>query len=210
MMIENGLRLFFLSMHDIHFKTGKEMQERLKREFIHAIDVLTWIKKLSPSSSSFELQASALLHDSERWTNEHMARGYDGDRTGPEYTLYKKQHARESVNFANKILTDKNIPEVSRKRIVFLIEHHDDTSDEIAYINDPELDLLVAADSFSYFTLIAPDMLNREGTERVRNKMRFMVEKMPRSLRQLLAEQHMKNELIELIKSEVLLEFGAL
>ncbi len=181
---------------------------RQEREIIHAQDVLRWIRILYPNPSP-ELETAGLLHDSERLVNSEFSNGFKGSRDSADYLAHKKAHATRSAELARKNLTALGVPPQSVDRTVFLILHHDDTGAEVEKINDPELKILVAADTFSFFTSKnAANMLTREGPGRVKDKVRFMIEKMPPSLRQLLLQQQIPNPEIHAIKNDILQEFG--
>lgn len=75
-------------------------------------------------------------------------------------------------------------------------------------LSDEELNVLVAADSFAFFTAGAPQLYKAEGEERLRDKIRFMVEKMPDFARKILASHRLENPLFERIKNEVLEDGG--
>lgn len=199
------LRPLYIAMHEKHasYRNSPEKIPDLNTEFRHAVDILAWVRKLSPDPS-LELQTAALLHDSERWTNTAASSGFQGDRQSPEYLLHKKEHGKRSAASADIILEHTDIQPESRERVRFLITHHDDTGEEIARFHDPELELLAAADSFSFFTSIAPTMLAREGEARLTKKIIFMVNKMPPILREILRDQSFDNPTIDAIKSSVL------
>lgn len=168
--------------------TSEELAARIEREIAHGSDVLRWVLTLDPDASA-ELQVAALLHDAERIANLDTDTGFQGDRNSPEYEQYKRDHALRSATLAVERLTLMGVNPVVVARVAFLIAYHDHTGSEVEELADPDLNTLVAADSFSFFTSIASDMLAREGEERLQKKVYFMVEKMPVFLRKLLAEQ---------------------
>ncbi len=189
---------------------------RLEREVAHGHDVQKWVKTLNPKASD-ELLVAALLHDVERIINLEHDSGFTGDRNSSAYADHKKQHALRSAAYVTEQLTTIGLPFAQIVRIALLITHHDDTGSEVEKINDPDLNTLVAADSFSFFTSIAPDMLAREGEARLADKVYFMVEKMPTFLRKLLQDQDFTEAqhglipaqavIIERVKNNVLAQF---
>ncbi len=194
----------------------KEISARIAREVAHGYDVQRWAKILDPQASD-ELLAAALLHDVERIVNLEQNKAFGGDRNSPEYKAHKRQHAQRSASYVSEQLSALGIPSEQTIKIALLIAHHDDSGDQVTQINDPDLNTLVAADSFSFFTSVASDMLVREGESRLADKVFFMVEKMPVSLRQLLREQDFTDPshnidpelaiIIESVKTTVLLKF---
>lgn len=208
--------------HDILKKTAdvrlseKEIGARIEREVAHGFDTQRWVLILNPSASD-ELLVAALLHDVERIVNLELDKGFSGDRGSVEYQIYKKNHALRSAAFVNEELISMGIPVPQVLKISLLISHHDDNGSEVEEHNDSDLNVLVAADSFSFFTSVAPDMLAREGETRLQDKIYFMIEKMTPSLRNILWQQDFRDqkhgldssaaEVIEKIKEEVLSSF---
>lgn len=178
------------------------IENRQQREYGHAEDVANWIDTLSPDASA-ELLMAGWLHDSERLVDFDGTTGFKGDRSSPAYLEHKKGHAKRSAELAQKMLGELrwlgNI-----ERVYFLILHHDDTGVEIEQLGDEELTTLAAADSFSFFTYIAPDMLQREGEQRLQDKANFMVDKMSARIRGLLSNQRLADPVIARVKDQAL------
>lgn len=152
--------------------------ERFHTHDTHAIVLLLTNDKASPA-----LQIAAMGHDVERFTVPGSGEGYKGSRSGPEYERYKKNHAKIGADLMNRELLKENIPQSIRKRIVFLITHHDDTAQEIQHLSDTELEVLVAADSLSWLNFSAPNYFNgreKKGIQGLRDKMIFMLRKLPK------------------------------
>ena len=175
-------------------------------EEAHALDVLTWVQKLRPDVS-VSLGLAALFHDIDRVVTPNAGGGFKGTRSGPEYARHKKEHAGRSAAFIAPLLRKCGFSAEIVDRAVFLIVHHDDLAEEVAAIGDSELDCLVAADSFAFFTSIAPKLYEAEGESRTRDKIRFMIEKLPDNARILLREQHLSSEVFERLKAEVISEY---
>lgn len=190
--------------------------DRLQREVAHGRDVARWVKILNTQASP-ELVAAALLHDIERIVNLEADIGFAGDRTSVAYSEYKKQHAQRSAEYVSRQAGELGVPADRKERIVFLILHHDDAGALVEKINDPDLNILVAADSLAFFTSGAEDMLQREGEDKVAQKIYFMIEKMPVNLRSLLRVQNFVDpqhglephaaQTLEKIKEEILSHF---
>lgn len=175
----------------------------LEVERLHGQVVLEWVEKLS-SIASDELKVAAVLHDIDRLVNPAFAGGFKGDRNSPEYQAHKKAHAQRSAAYVTSKLTEHGVPEKIIERVVFLITHHDDAGDEVAQFNDYELNTLVAADSFAFFTSFAQKILDDEGEDRLKDKIRFMVKKMPVSSREFLSKYQLKDPRFEAIKNNIL------
>lgn len=180
-----------------------EIMQGIDGEKEHALAVLSWVRKINPNPSP-ELEASAIFHDVDRIVTPGVGGGFKGDRNSPEYEEHKKAHARRSAAYITPLIAQEGLPQDSVDRINFLITHHDDTGKEVESFNDNDLNTLVAADSFAFFTSIAPKLYAAEGEARLKDKVRFMVEKMPQFARNMLAEQTLDNEVFERVKNQAL------
>ncbi len=184
----------------------KNIMQGLEGERLHALDVLDWIEKLNPNAS-IPLKLAALFHDIDRIVTPKMGGGFKGDRSDKAYLKHKKTHAKRSAEFIIPILKKNNVASDILKKVKFLIIHHDDTGDEIEKINDSDLNYLVAADSFAFFTSIAPKLFEAEGKERIKDKIRFMVNKLPNFARILLWEHQLENDIFNNLKNEIIKEY---
>ncbi len=174
-------------------------------ERLHALDVLSWVKRLNPDPT-LALQLAALFHDIDRVVNPEMGGGFKGNRNTDEYLQHKKQHAGRSAAFVIPELARNGFDPETIARTEFLILHHDDSGEEVERYGDRELDALVAADTFGFFTSIAPKLFAAEGPDRLRDKIRFMIDKIPESARATLWETRLENQTFESLKNEVLRE----
>lgn len=175
-------------------------------ERLHALDVLSWVERLNPKAS-LSLRLAALFHDIDRVVNPEMGGGFRGDRNSEAYMEHKKRHARRSASFTVSQLAQRGFHSQTVSRAEFLILHHDDSGSEVGRYRDEELDTLVTADTFGFFTSIAPKLFAVEGFERLRDKIRFMISKIPEPSRAALWENHLENETFESLKNEVLREY---
>jgi ADP-ribose pyrophosphatase YjhB (NUDIX family) len=183
-----------------------EIMQGADGERLHALDVLAWINRFEPRAS-VSLKLAALFHDIDRVVNPKMGGGFKGDRSSRSYLLHKKRHARRSVRFIKPILLENGFPKALINRTEFLILHHDDLGEEVERIGDPELDHLVAADSFAFFTSIAPKLYAAEGPDRLRDKIQFMVQKLPENARATLWEHRLDHDVFEELKNDVIREY---
>jgi hypothetical protein len=189
-----------------HAQNDSSIMQGLEGEQAHAFDVLAWVRKLRPDAPS-PLCLAALFHDIDRVVTPNVGGGFKGIRRGPEYALHKKRHANRSAAFIAPLLRERGFSSGIVDRALFLIVHHDDTGEEVAALADADLDCLVAADGFAFFTSIAPALFAAEGETRTRDKIRFMVEKLPESARLLLREHRLQREVFERLKTEVIAEY---
>ncbi|OGD93003.1 hypothetical protein A2697_05085 [Candidatus Curtissbacteria bacterium RIFCSPHIGHO2_01_FULL_41_44] len=207
-MKENGLvlelanELFSIACEENRSRES-EMANGIEGEKEHGRMVLLWVGKLV-KNPSVELQLSALFHDIDRVVTPGVGEGFAGDRKSKAYKSYKKTHAKRSADYICPKLIEKGIGHKVVERTRFLILHHDDTGAEISRLCDEELDVLVAADSLAFFSSVGPRLYELEGKDRLRDKIRFMVEKMPKFARTLLSSERFENEVFNRLKDEVL------
>jgi len=187
-------------------KNNKYIMQGIKGEELHALDVLGWVKKLNPGAS-LPLKLATLFHDVDRIVTPMAGGGFKGARIGKKYEKHKKIHALRSAKFIipllKKVIDNKKII----KKTKFLIIHHDDTREEVEEIKNKDLNYLVASDSLSFFTTIAPKLYAGEGEERIKDKIRFMVEKMPEFARKRLKKQKLKNKIFDSLKNKIVREY---
>lgn len=182
-----------------------EIQIGIDGQKKHAKTVLSWVEKLADNPST-ALKISALFHDIDTIVTKNAGGGFKGDRKSKEYQDHKKAHAKRSADYICSQLLKKDVKPKLIERIRFLITHHDDIGIEVQNFNDHELDILVAADSFAFFSSIAPKLYKLEGEKRLKDKIRFMIEKMPVFAKALLASHRVKNDLFNRLKNKVLKE----
>lgn len=184
----------------------KDIMQGIEGEKLHALDVLNWAEKLS-RHPSLPLKLAALFHDIDRVVTPKVGGGFKGERNSPAYFEHKKKHAKRSADFIISILR-KLIPDNDiLKRTEFIIIHHDDTGDEVKTLDDPELNNIVTADTFSFFTSVAQKLYDAEGEERILDKIRFMVDKIPHVTRVKLWEYQLENKLFNRLKNRVIKEY---
>jgi hypothetical protein len=191
-----------------HAASDSDIMQGVAGEQEHALDVLGWVQKLRPDAG-LPLCLAALFHDLDRIVTPKAGGGFKGDRSGPEYAAYKKQHAARSAAFIAPLLLNRGISSDIVDRTIFLILHHDDTGEEVAALSDAELDCLVAADTFAFFTSIGPKLYAAEGEARLRDKIRFMVGKLPDNSRQLLRKHRLSNEIFDRLKNDAAAQYDS-
>jgi hypothetical protein len=182
-----------------------EIMQGVDGEKEHAKIVLFWVEKLT-ENPSMALKIAGLFHDIDRVVTPGVGGGFKGDRGSKEYQGHKKDHAKRSANYICPKLMQNGFDQRLIERVRFLILHHDDIGSEIEALNDNDLSVLVAADSMAFFTSIAPRLYKAEGEERLKDKIRFVIEKMPNFARELLSSQRLENNIFERLKNEVLAE----
>ena len=188
-----------------NYYRDREIMQGVEGEKEHAKVVLSWVEKLS-KNPSIALKISSLFHDIDRVVTSGVGGGFKGDRNSKEYLEHKKAHAKRSANYICRRLLENGVDSAMIDRVGFLISHHDDTGIEVERLNDSELDVLVTADSLAFFDTMAPKLYEAEGELRLRDKVKFMVEKMPKPARKIMASIRLDNRVFERIKQKVLKE----
>lgn len=168
---------------EINRYRNSEIRQGVDGEKEHAKTALNWVEKLT--SPSLALRLAALFHDIDGVVTPGVGIGFAGDRKTQAYQEYKKTHAKRSANYICPKLLENGLNLQLVERINFLISHHDDNGEEVETLKDEELNILVSADSLSLFTSIAPKLYAEEGEDGLKDKTRFMINKMPRSARNL-------------------------
>jgi hypothetical protein len=184
-----------------------EIMQGVDGEQAHALDVLSWVERLN-SNASLSLKLAALFHDVDRVVNPAMGGGFKGDRHSIAYSLHKKRHAARSAEYIIPVLQTNGFPEEVLERTRLLILHHDDSGEEVASMNDCELADIVTADSFAFFTSIAPKLLAAEGVERIMDKIAFMIDKLPDGARTALRQRRLDDDALEQLKNEALRRYS--
>ncbi|MBU1037229.1 HD domain-containing protein [Patescibacteria group bacterium] len=184
----------------------KEIMQGVAGEKLHSLDVLIWIEKLNPHPS-LALKLAALFHDIDRIVTPKVGGGFKGERNTKAYFEHKKKHAQRSADYIipllSKIVADKDIV----KKTEFLIIHHDDNGRQVEDLQDLGLNYLVTADSFAFFTSIAPKLYAAEGKERIKDKIRFMIDKIPDFARKKLEEHQLENSIFNKFKNKIIKEY---
>lgn len=189
-----------------HRRFDKLIMQGTEGERLHGLDVLSWVEKLNPQAAK-ALKLAALFHDIDRVVNPKMGGGFKGDRNSASYLNHKKRHAKRSANYIIPILRKNGASAKILKQARFLITHHDDSGEEVSKKNNQDLNTLVSADSFAFFTSIAPKLYKAEGKERIKDKIKFMVEKLPGFSRIALWEKPLADKFFNGLKNEIIKEY---
>ena len=199
-----SLKLFNQALRD-NIHRDKEIQQGIEGERKHVKEVLKWVKKLD-KNPSLSLKIAALFHDIDRVVTPGVEGGFKGDRKSKAYLLHKRTHAKRGANYTCKKLKECSVDTRIIDRVRFLIEHHDDTLDEVQSFSDKELEILVAADSLSWLASTGPTIYRKEGNERAKDKLKFMINKLPKFARKILITLPVENKTMDRLKTEVLRE----
>jgi hypothetical protein len=117
-------------------------------------------------------------------------------------------------------LVDSGVDAYTALEVAQRIKFHDHQWQDIAHYKDEALELLIAADTFAFFTSVADDMYLREGEQAIREKMLFMIRKMPPQYQEPLAQTNFSErakelkldqnlaDMLERLKTEILEELN--
>lgn len=186
------------------YRSG-DIQQGVDGEKEHAVIVLQWVNKLE-NNPSVPLQVSAIFHDVDRLITSGQGSGFKGDRNSKEYLTHKKAHAKRSADYVCHKLNEFGLDEKLINRVEFLIEHHDDTLEEINMYKDRDLEILVAADTLAWFSTTGVNLLKIEGEKRTKDKLRFMLGKTPKFALKLLPKLKINNPVLDDLKNQILNE----
>lgn len=130
-------------------------------ENAHSLDTLKWVKKIDVSASEC-LQIAALAHDIDRGVNPKITR-----EINETYDDYKKRHAKRSSQLIAELMTKHGYPEDMVKNTSLLVENH-----EVG--GDKEINILMDADSVSFFSCNIEWYFKYKGLEETKDKVLFM------------------------------------
>lgn len=160
------------------YKNGQELP--------HAEGILSWVLKLKPDVNEV-MQIAAFAHDIERCINPNKIKK---DQIIKEdfqsYLEAKREHARIGAEAVEKILSKYGVDENEIKRVKYLIENHEDDG-------DGDANIIRDADSLSYLTDNFDYYLNKYGSERAKEKIDYMFDRMSESAKQLGLPIYQKN-----------------
>lgn len=210
-LVEQGKKL--LSDLCIEYKDnddGEYMQQGMEGEKTHALATLKQVEQICvvmDRKASDALKLAAIFHDVDRIVNKEKAGGFKGTRGTPEYIAHKKEHAKRSADFICQRLTQITSDRTIIDRVCYLISHHDDDNlDGTETADDFELKCLITADVLDLFNNVIIKLYAAEGENRTKDKIRFMLKKVPESMRMLIKKLHLENPIFEKMKNEVLEE----
>lgn len=131
----------------------------------HSLNTLEWLLKLKPGADEI-LQLATLAHDVERGMPDRLRLSMF-----ESYDAYKSAHAARGGEIAAEIAREARYGEEDARRLSELIKYHE-TGNE-----DPDTNMLMDADSISYFDFNIEEYLKRVGEEDTKKKISFMRER---------------------------------
>ena len=152
------------------------LEEIIKRspvpeDYLHASNILKWLKTLKQDPDP-GLNLAAFAHDIERAVPGRRVR--KGDY--PDFRSFKLAHAWNSARIIREILSEEGFNEDFIGRIHHLVANHEFGGDE-------ESDLIMCADSLSFFDVNINLYLTRHSLEEVKERAQWSYQKLPPRLK---------------------------
>ena len=150
----------------------------VKTDLAHAKSTRNWVLKLKPDAD-YALQISALAHDIER--------GFEPDyhnKTKEKFDNYeehKKIHSEKSAKIITELLKKYKFDEEFITKVRHLVLKHE-------FGGDFESDILMDADSISFFEENFIQYFEKYGEDKARKKIRFMYNRMSKKAQKLIKD----------------------
>ncbi len=148
----------------------------------HLLDTEQKVLALLPNASN-ELRIAALWHDIDRAIPEERIHFKDYW----DYEKYKKAHALKSAQIMYNILIDMWESKIFSQRVFDIIAHH-----ERQHPTDTEINILMTADSLSFFDCNISDYEKTHTFEDTQKKINFMYNRMEPIGKEYLKENMLK------------------
>ncbi len=159
----------------------------------HSSNTLEWLLRLDLDAGT-ALQLAALGHDIDRAVSTRKVRRADFDY----YDEFKAAHARNSATILGEIIGECGVREESLTREVHrLVCRH-----EVG--GDPRADLLVDADSISYFDVNLPLYHARNSREETLRRCVWGYERLSPRARSIVAQLRQPSDELETLMAEVI------
>ena len=158
----------------------------------HSRNTLEWLLRLAPDADA-ALQLAALGHDIDRAVSTRKVQRADFD----DYDAFKAAHARNGAEILVEILRESGVREESLTREVqHLVCRHEVGGDRHA-------DLLVDADSISYFDVNLPLYHARHSRKETLRRCLWGYERLSPRARSIVAKLRQPDEELEALMAEV-------
>ena len=153
---------------------------KFKLETAHSLDTLKWVKKIKKDANE-SLQIAALAHDIDRGFKPKIER-----MEGETYGNYKKRHAKRSSQLISKLMAKYDYSKDLIDTTSRLVENH-----EVG--GDIETDILMDADSISFFSCNLEWYFKYKGLDRTKDKIIFMYKRATPRAKQIIKTIKIKN-----------------
>lgn len=136
----------------------------------HSINTWEWLLKLKPNADEV-LQIAALAHDIDRAVFGRSESTGIKDISNQElYKKYKLEHSIRSANIITALMEKLGYDQDSINRTRHLVERHE-------FGGDPDSDMLMNADSISYFDNNVDFYFQKNGFKKTKDKVKFMFQR---------------------------------
>jgi len=152
------------------------IQSPYPEEPFHSVNTLEWVLQLMPEADE-ALRVAALGHDIERAFKDKRVRTADFD----SYDEYKQAHALNSAQILAQIMEECGVDQNVVDDVAHLVAHHEMGGNE-------REDVLMNADTISFFHVCLPLFYDRKGEEITRKRCVWGYTKLPENLRHRVAE----------------------
>jgi hypothetical protein len=159
-------------------------------EGAHSTDTLKWVKKIDANASE-SLQIAALSHDIDRAVGQRIKR-----EEKETYDDYKKRHAKRSSQLITELMTKYGYPKDMIKKTSLLVENH-----EVG--GDKETNILMDADSVSFFSCNIEWYFRYKGREGTKDKIIFMYKRATPRAKQMIKTIKIKNEILRKMCNDI-------
>jgi len=154
-------------------------------DLAHARSTVKWLLRLEPNADEAQ-QIAALAHDIERGLRDSIVQ--PGLKEGYEnYKEYKRIHAEKSAKIISDILERYEFNKTFVKKVSHLVSNHESGG-------DPKTDLLMDADSLSFFEENLELYFEKYGEEATRKKIAFMYERMSEPAKQFVGDMSCQDQ----------------
>lgn len=166
----------------------------VKTDLAHSESTRKWILKLKPDADS-ALQIAALTHDIERaYESEYYNKTKE---KFDNYQEHKRIHSEKSAKIVTELLKKHSFDKAFISKVKHLVLKHE-------FGGDTESNLLMDADSISFFEENFVQYFEKFGEEKTRKKIRFMYNRMSDDAKQIIKKFSYNNlELNSIFKDEL-------
>jgi len=165
-------------------------RSRVPEDPLHARNTLEWLLKLK-SDADLALQIAALGHDIERAVEERKVRRENFS----DYEEFKKAHALNSARILEEIMKECGVDEDLINDVVDLVKKHEWGGDERA-------DLLMIADTLSFFEVNLPFYFQRNSVEETKRRFLWGYRKLPEEFKGVVKKFRYKDERLDRLVRE--------
>ncbi len=169
-------------------------QSKVPEDPLHAKNTLEWLLKLKPDAD-IALQIAALGHDVERAIEERKIKRENFS----DYDEFKRAHASNSAQILKEIMIECGADEELMNDVVDLVKKHEWGGDERA-------NLVMYADTLSFFEVNLPFYFKRNGLEETKRRFFWGYRKLPEKFKKLLENFNYSDERITNLVKEWLRE----